>query len=140
MAACAHVALAVLLTLGCIPTCAAQINAWQTDTAPHGMQSIRAFHVAATLDADMLVYGGRNVAEGTLNDTWLYNYETDAWTVPDSAQQPPSRFAAAFTTYSASKLFLFGGLFNNDDELEEVATTSSSPSSYNPTLTQGLRH
>ena len=90
---------------------AAQINTWETDNPPVGTQSLRQFHVAATLNSSMLVFGGVNLQQQVLGDTQIYDYVSNMWESVVADMNPPARLAPAYTTFNGSNaLFMFGGL------------------------------
>ena len=105
MRVCGAVLLCVLIACS-----RAQVNTWQTDDPPTGTQSIREFHVAATLNGTLFVYGGVNLQQ-VLGDTWKYDYDLNEWQSVVSAVMPPARLAPAYAPFHDSgSLFMFGGL------------------------------
>lgn len=56
-----------------------------------------------------IVIGGRNAPHKPYNDTWLYNYKTNEWTLKDG-KLPKTRFRHCTVPISNDKLLIFGGV------------------------------
>jgi N-acetylneuraminic acid mutarotase len=65
-----------------------------------------------------ILFGGSDGYTGeTLNDTWVYNFETNAWTEMQPATSPPPHHFAAMTYHPlADRVILFGGYNIQADE------------------------
>jgi hypothetical protein len=73
---------------------------------PGGLSDSRGFQTMATLDGQVILFGGEQDANHILNDTWAWNGTT--WTELTVANPPPPRFHAGMTTFQ-NQIVLFGG-------------------------------
>lgn len=62
----------------------------------------------------LYVFGGYSTANVPLNDTWVYDPASNAWTQLNPASKPIARYGASMAAAYDGKLYLFGGS-NYDD-------------------------
>jgi N-acetylneuraminic acid mutarotase len=90
-------------------------NSW-TNRNPATFPPARCYH-GLTYDASagkVILFGGY-FGSGNLNDTWAYDYATNAWSNRNPTNPPPVRACPALAyDASAGKVILFGGRVNNN--------------------------
>ena len=85
-------------------------NTW-TNRSPANPPSARGYHALAYNQAfhTVILFGGLSNS-GFLNDTWAYDYFTNAWTNLNPANPPPARCYSALACEEGSfRMVLFGG-------------------------------
>jgi hypothetical protein len=91
-------------------------NAW-TEMAPAGQPGAGNFHVMA-YDGEsdrIILFGGADLADRALGDTWAYDFETDIWTRMSPPTSPPARYYTAMAYDGAGdRMILFGGTDNSE--------------------------
>jgi N-acetylneuraminic acid mutarotase len=88
-------------------------NTWtnmEPAEAPYGLKGARMVY---DVESDrMILFGGwaTNLAGGGFNDTWAYDYDTNAWTRMEPEVSPPSRYYHAMAYDAESdRVILWGG-------------------------------
>lgn len=87
-----------------------------TDTAPSPAPTTRTFHAMSYIDNNKVLlfggYDGGSTQTSLLNDTWLYNANTNAWTnltLGTLLSRPGPRARAAMASVGNNKVILYGG-------------------------------
>src|SRR5439155_86351 len=85
-------------------------NKW-TNKDPFPKPPMRYCHATAyDAQSDRVILFGGDLAGGLFNDTWAYDFNTNAWTNLDPPAKPPVRYEHAMAYDSGSdRLIMFGG-------------------------------
>ena len=84
-------------------------NTW-TKMNPEVSPSARWFFAMAYLPSlDRVVLFGGDSADGTQNDTWLYDYNSDNWEMVEVSEAPSPRQAFGVYVASLDRMIIFGG-------------------------------
>jgi hypothetical protein len=90
-------------------------NKW-TEKTTSVKPSSRARHSMAgihgSIGSKVLLFGGKGTA-GLNNETWIYNLDSNTWTLITSVPKPFKRSFHAMATYGADQVLLFGGSIND---------------------------
>ena len=103
-------------------------NSW-TNRNPTNPPPARAYHALTyeTTAGRVILFGGSS-SGGYLNDTWGYNYTTNAWIPYNPTNPPPARSGHAMVYDPAGKVMLFGGyngsVYLNDTWVYDYTTNS----------------
>jgi len=109
-------------TFLCFSVSTAQTFNW-THQGPHPSTEGRARHATATIGEDkILLFGGESVGvyEGELQDTWVYDVNTDSWDQKSPSNSPSPRNYHAMAYIGDDKVVLYGGLVNNNTHFDDT--------------------
>ncbi len=87
-------------------------NAWTDRTTTNHPEGRRSMGMAYDSSADRIIlFGGTNASLTGQQDTWSYDFDTNAWTNLDPPTSPSGRYGFGFAYDSAiDRCILFGGL------------------------------
>ncbi|HUW91093.1 MAG TPA: kelch repeat-containing protein [Candidatus Nanopelagicaceae bacterium] len=98
------------------------VNLW-TELFPSNSPSARSSHsmVYDPVNQKIILFGGVDLSDNWLNETWIYDSTTNSWTqvFPDSA--PPIRGSASmFYDVQTQKVIVFGGYRDSGNHLDDT--------------------
>ncbi len=115
---CIHAAfVGALLGLDVVP-----INSWASVEPSPLLPSRRYGHVSVGLAGNVIVFGGFDIEDNFLDDTWVYDMSTGIWadvTPLPPQPNPASRTFAAMAVVNATTALMFGG-FGSSVSLQDL--------------------